>query len=112
MATRTRTGNRVTSTPVFKSKSDAFRDLLRNGINPETKSPYMISDAAAKIGIGYAFAYGIAKRAGLAETKAKRKATKKVAVNADGSVTIQTSAGPVTVAADGTVTRPRATKAK
>jgi len=47
------------------TKSDRVRTLLTDG-----KS---IADSAREVGIGYAFAYGIAKRAGLAETAAKRR---------------------------------------
>jgi transposase len=47
------------------TKSDRVRTLLAEG-----KS---IADSAREVGIGYAFAYGIAQRAGLAQTAAKRR---------------------------------------
>ena len=99
MATRTRSGNRITA-PVFKSKSDFVRDRLHAGRT--------ISQAAADAGIGYAFAYGIAKRAGLNLTSANRRKTRAVAVGEGGIVTVQTTAGPVIVHPDGTVTKPKA----
>lgn len=70
MATRTRSTNRVqTPTTVeFKSKSDHVRTLLNAGTS--------VADAAREVGIGYAFAYGIAKRAGLAEVRAARRQPK------------------------------------
>jgi len=49
------------------SKSQALRDLLANGST--------IADGARTLGMGYAFAYGVAKRAGLAETSANRRPT-------------------------------------
>jgi hypothetical protein len=58
--------SRVAKTPaVTSTKSDRVRALLTSG-----KS---IADSAREVGIGYAFAYGIAKRAGLAESAAKRR---------------------------------------
>lgn len=56
MATRTK--------PVV-TKSDRVRTLLGEGKT--------IAEAAKTVGIGYAFAYGIAQRAGLAQTAAKRR---------------------------------------
>lgn len=43
--------------------------------------------------VGYAFAYGVAKRYGFAKTAANRKPVKAVTV-ADGIAVIQTAAGP------------------
>jgi hypothetical protein len=55
-----------TRTPVKPvSKSEKCRDLIRGGKT--------IAEAAREAGMGYAFAYGVAKRAGLAETAAKRR---------------------------------------
>jgi hypothetical protein len=67
MATRTRTTNRIATpaTVTYSSKSDHARTLFRAG-----KS---VTEVAAELGIGYAFAYGIAKRADLAETAAARR---------------------------------------
>jgi len=101
MATRTRTTNRVTA-PVFKSKSDAMRAMFADGAT--------VTAVAAKIGVGYAFAYGVAKRYGFATTAATRKAARKVTTNADGSVTVQTTAGPITVQTDGSIIRPKAAR--
>lgn len=103
MATRTRATNRVTA-PVFKSKSDFVRALLREGKT--------VTEAAATAQIGYAFAYGIASRAGLNLTAAKRRKVKTVSKAPDGSVTIQTTAGPVTVHPDGSVTKAKTPKVK
>lgn len=105
MATRTRTSNRAGSVtaPVFKSKSDAARALYDEGKT--------VTEVASKLGIGYAFAYGIASRHGVAKTAAARKPVKRVAVNADGSITVQTTAGAITVNPDGTVIRPKAARA-
>jgi len=102
MATRTRTGNRVTATQ-FKSKTDAMRSLYESG---ET-----VTSVAAKVGVGYAFTYGVAKRYGFATTEAHRKPTRLVSV-ANGIVTVQTAIGPVSVHPDGSVTKPKAARSK
>lgn len=70
MSTRTRNTNRVQTpaTVEFKSKSEHVRALLNGGTS--------VADAAREVGIGYAFAYGIAKRAGLAEVRAARRQPK------------------------------------
>jgi transposase len=47
------------------SKSEKCRDLIRGGMT--------IAEAAKAAGMGYAFAYGVAQRAGLAQTAAKRR---------------------------------------
>jgi transposase-like protein len=60
-------GTRAKTPVVVTSKSDQVRTLLNSGSS--------IADAARTVGIGYAFAYGIAKRAGLAETSANRRPT-------------------------------------
>jgi len=100
MATRTRTGNRVT-TPVFKSKTEAMRSLYESGAT--------VTEVSTKVGVGYAFAYGVAKRYGFATTAAHRKATKRVSVDSTtGTVTIQTTGGVVTVHANGRVTKGKA----
>jgi hypothetical protein len=77
------------------TKSDRFRaEIARDGAT--------VSSAAEIVGIGYAFAYGIAKRTpdpaspgkSFATTRAARRGSKSVAV-ADGIVTVRI------VAADG-----------
>lgn len=103
MATRTRTGNRAKTETVYKSKSDHARALFREGKT--------VAEVTRMVNIGYAFAYGIAKRAGYAETAAKRKTTKLVTV-VNGVVTIQTTVGPISVHPDGTVTKPKTRAAK
>ena len=50
------------------SKSEGMRILFDAG--------YSVADAARVIGVDYAFAYGVAKRAGQAETAAKRRPTR------------------------------------
>lgn len=83
---------------VYRTKSDHARALFAEGktIAEVTK---IVPD------MGYAFAYGIAKRAGVNLTAANRRPTKAMAKDSDGNVTIQTTAGPVTVSPDGTVRR-------
>jgi transposase len=54
---------KVKAVPV--TKSARFRTLLGTGMT--------IAEAARQCGMGYAFAYGVAKRAGLAESAAKRR---------------------------------------
>lgn len=56
-------------------------------------------------GVGYAFAYGVAKRAGVAQTAANRRPTRAVTVLAGGVVRIAVTTGFVTVHPDGTVKR-------
>lgn len=97
MAQRIRSNNRIATSVVFKSKSDHMRTLFTEG-----KS---IVEVAATVGVGYAFAYGVAKSAGFAETAATRKSVKRVTIT-DDAVVIQTTAGPITVKIDGTVIRP------
>lgn len=83
----------------FGSKSAAARAGFAAG-----KS---VSTVAAEIGIGYAFAYGIAKRAGYADTAANRRPTRAVSVGPDGTVSVATARGTVRVSPDGTVRRTR-----
>lgn len=64
MATRTK------KTPV--SKSAAAREMFRAGKT--------VTETAEALSMNYAFAYGVAKRAGLVEDAAKRRSTKAVAV--------------------------------
>jgi hypothetical protein len=54
-----------------RTKSDLFRTEVTRLIG--TGDPFPIANAARKIGIGYAFAYGIAKRSGLANKAAHRR---------------------------------------
>jgi hypothetical protein len=100
MAIRTRTGNSVKTETVYKSKSDHARALFREG-----KTVAEVTRLIPEM--GYAFAYGIAKRAGFAETAAHRKTTKLVSV-VDGLVRVRTSAGIVIVHPDGKITRAKA----
>lgn len=93
-------GNRRPAPVAFGSKSAAARAAFAAG-----KS---VSAVAAEIGIGYAFAYGIAKRAGYAETAAARRPTRAVEIAPDGTVSVRTTAGTVRVSPDGTVRRVRA----
>jgi hypothetical protein len=51
-----------------ETKSEGMRILYEAG--------YKVSEVAKVFGVGYAFAYGVAQRAGFAETAANRKATK------------------------------------
>lgn len=61
MATRTRTGNRA-GTTTHKSKSDHLRALITDpefiALNPNGP----LAAAAEKVGMGYAFAYGVMTR--------------------------------------------------
>lgn len=87
MATKTTTKS--------KSKSQRFRDLFSD---PEMT----IAEAARKIGIGYAFAYGIATRTddphdptkSLATTRAHRRGVRAVTVE-DGVAVIRPTNGKV-----------------
>lgn len=80
------------------TKSDRFRRVLRE--NPDAT----VATAAAKIGIGYAFAYGIASRTpdpanpgkSFAETRANRRAERAVRVE-PGAVFVRTAAGTVRI---------------
>lgn len=58
------------------TKSDRFRAMLKDGKT--------IAEIVAETGEGYAFVYGVAKRAGMNLTAAKRRPTR--AVTNDGSV--------------------------
>lgn len=99
MATRTRTPKGVQ----FKSKSDHARALFAEG-----KTVAEVTRIVP--GMGYAFAYGIAKRAGMNLTAANRRATKSVTTVGDdvvveivtpegvhiGTVTVNRATGKVT----------------
>lgn len=74
---------------VFTSKSDAARHLLDEGMKVKDIEREM---TRLKAPMGYAFIYGVAKRAGKAATAADRKSTKVAVVTAD-EVTIRTDAG-------------------
>jgi hypothetical protein len=85
------------------TKSDRFRSVLRaNAADPSGAGS--IASAAETVGIGYAFAYGIAKRTpdpdvpgkSYAATRASRRGTKSVST-ADGFVSVRI------VGTDGTV---------
>lgn len=91
-----------TRTATFKSKSDHVRALLAEG-----KTIAEITRLVPNM--GYAFAYGIAKRAGLAETAANRRQTRQVVTVGDsihvrivaegeytGTVIVNTITGKVT----------------
>lgn len=72
MATTTRTPKGVQ----FKSKSDHARALFAEGKT--------VAEVTRLVpGMGYAFAYGIAKRAGFAETAANRRSVKSVSTVGD-----------------------------
>lgn len=91
------------TTRKFASKSDRVRSLLDEG-----KTIAEITRIVP--GMGYAFAYGIAKRYGKAETAAARRSTRQVAVTNDrvhvrivnpegvytGTVIVDTKTGKVT----------------
>lgn len=101
MSTTTKpTRTRAPKTVTYRTKSDHARALFAQGktVAEVTK---IVPD------MGYAFAYGIAKRAGVNLTAANRRPTRAVSKDSDGSVTIQTTAGPVKVLPDGTVHRGR-----
>lgn len=88
-----------------KSKSDWVRRLLDEG-KTIAEITRIVPD------MGYAFAYGIAKRAGKNLTAANRRPTRAITTDpVSKSVTVQTAAGPVTVHMDGSVTRPKVKKA-
>lgn len=96
------TTTKRTRTVTYRTKSDHARALFAEGKT--------IAEVTKIVpGMGYAFAYGIAKRAGVNLTAANRRPTRAVAKDSDGKVTIQTAAGPVVVFPDGTVTRSRKT---
>lgn len=99
MATRTRTRNRVQAAPEFKSKSDHMRALFAGGQS--------VAQVAKDLNVTYGFAFGVAKRAGYAETAANRRAVRKVTTESDGTVVVQTTIGAIRVSPDGTVVKPR-----
>jgi hypothetical protein len=61
---------KIAAVPV--AKSERLRRLLRE-TNPETGQPWTLADAARKIGMNYAFAYGVAQRSGQVATAAARR---------------------------------------
>lgn len=71
MATQTRTPKTT-----YRSKSDHARALFAEG-----KTVVEVTRAIPSM--GYAFAYGIAKRAGFADSAANRRATKSVSTVGD-----------------------------
>lgn len=87
--TRTRAAGQAVPTVTYRSKSDHVRHLLDQG-----KTIAEITRIVP--GMGYAFAYGIAKRYGKADTAANRKKTKSVTVDpASTVVTIRCDNGIV-----------------
>jgi hypothetical protein len=89
--TRSRTPGQATPTVTYRSKSDHVRHLLDEG-----KTIAEITRIVP--GMGYAFAYGIAKRYGKADTAAARKSTKAVSNDTtSGIVTIRCDEGTVLV---------------
>lgn len=73
----------------FTSKSEAARAMFKAG-KTVTEVTHLVPN------MGYAFAYGIAKRAGYAGTAANRKATKVVTIS-EGTAVIRTQTGTVRV---------------
>lgn len=81
MATATGTKSTATKRIVRKvTKSDKARTMFASGST--------ITEVATSLKMNYAFAYGVAKRAGFAATAATRRSTKAVAV-VGNEVTIQ-----------------------
>jgi hypothetical protein len=70
----------------YTSKSEAARAMFAEGMKVSEVIKFKGLD------MDYAFAYGVAKRAGFAGTAAARKSVKTVAVHGD-TVVIQTAAG-------------------
>lgn len=121
MATRVRATNRTT-VPTYARKSDYARALMagtavgpHSGIHdcaqtdsdtiPDHPATHKVAEVSRIVPkMGYSFAYGVAKRYGLAESAADRKETKRVQILGD-VVKVRTSSGIVTVHADGKVTR-------
>lgn len=88
MATKIRTSKSATSpATTFESKTEYAKDLFRKG-----KSVSEVSKTVP--GMGYAFAYGIAKKGGWAATAAKRRQTRAVQTVGD-EIEIRTDAGIV-----------------
>lgn len=93
MATRIKYAGKV-----YNSKSEAARAMFADG-KTVTEVTHLVPN------MGYAFAYGVAQRAGYALTAANRKATKAV-TTAEGFAVIRTQAGTVKVNLEtGKVTR-------
>lgn len=115
MATRTQTGNsrKRTSGKTYASKSEFARALMTGTHDGKVHTIAEICRTDIPT-MGYAFAYGIAKRLAASDPKfdirtvAGERKTKTVVVN-DGSVTVNTAIGPVTVdLRTGEVIRPKA----
>ncbi len=103
MAIRTRTGNRAETRVEYRSKSDHARALFREG-----KTVAEVTRIVP--GMGYAFAYGVAKRAGLAATAADRRPQKTITTS-NGSVFVKTAIGTVEINLEtGKVKTPRIAK--
>lgn len=71
---------RRSSAPEFKSKSEAMRAMFKEGKT--------ITEVCKALGVGYAFAYGVAKRAGVNTTAANRRKARAVNV-LDGVVEVK-----------------------
>jgi hypothetical protein len=84
-----RTPGQATPTVTYRTKSDHVRALLDQGMS--------VAEITRVVpGMGYAFAYGIAKRYGKAATAATRRKTAAVKIDPDsGIVTIRTDVGTV-----------------
>lgn len=86
---------------VHQSKSDWMRDRYAEGMTIKA-----VVDLAETEGrkIGYAFAYGVAERAGLAQTLANRRPAKSIAVQGDlVTITIADGTTRIVNRADGSV---------
>ena len=102
MTTRTKTRRPAAPVQTSTSKSAWMRDKLAKGMS--IADIVRLANTEGR-DIGYAFAYGVAKRAGFAETAANRRKSRAVTVDkATGIVTIATTSGPVSVHPDGTIT--------
>lgn len=84
MAVKIRYGGKT-----FTSKSEAARAMFADG-KTVTEVTHLVPN------MGYAFAYGVAKRAGAAMTAANRKPTKVVTIH-EGRAVIRTATGIVRV---------------
>jgi hypothetical protein len=100
VATATNVKNRHSvknNKPEFKSKSDAMRALFAEGKT--------VTEVCKIVDVGYAFAYGVAKRAKLNLTAANRRPTKAVKIDGENNtVTVMTDKGPVVINKEGIVT--------
>lgn len=94
--TRTRTPGQATPTVTFKSKSDWARFHLNNGVKIAEIEKMSVNDPKSPGPMGYAFIYGVAKRAKLNLTAADRKKTAAVRNDPDsGIVTVRCDTGHV-----------------